>query len=114
MGKISTNGVIEANNMFISNKQVLHTGNWSSYCAAASHTHNQFTTQLISFSNYGVTGSIGPLNSGWFHFNSSVPFYFDTSVFVNGPLAIYNANSRGCGSTFPSDPSTGQIFFKIS
>lgn len=43
MGNISTNGTISATNLFANGNQVLHTGNWSNYCASASHNHTSLT-----------------------------------------------------------------------
>lgn len=192
LGNISTNGTIRADNMLVSNYQVIHAGNWPSYCAAAGHSHsylplvggrltgnltiqhtpttagitdqnlylsgsyardgnitgapgigfyedgcgwgilkhnnNVFKFMSYDLSKYtiikagwldleqnGVTCQIGPLNSSYVHFtnNTGVPFYFQHSIMVNGALCIYNANSKGCGSSFPSNPTTGQIFFKF-
>lgn len=92
-------------------QKILTSNNYSQYALSLS---GGTMSGIINFNIHGVTGSIGPLNSGWFHFQSTVPFYFNSGVFVNGPLAIYNANSGGCGSTLPSNPSIGQIFFKFS
>lgn len=39
--------------MFINNNQVLHSGNWSSYCAAASHSHS-----YLPLSGGTATGTI--------------------------------------------------------
>lgn len=92
-------------------QRLLTSNNYSQYALSLS---GGTMTGAINFSIHGVTGSIGPANSGWFHFYSDVSFYFDNNVFVKGALAIYNANSKGCGNTFPSNPSNGQIFFKFS
>lgn len=69
----------------------------------------------LNINTHGNTMTIGSLNSEWCHFQSSadIPFYFNRRVFVDGCLGIYQMNSQGCGSSFPSSPSTGQIFFKI-
>lgn len=52
MGNISTNGIISASNLFANGNQVLHTGNWSSYCAPINHTHTYLT-----WSNEGRSAS---------------------------------------------------------
>lgn len=192
MGNISTNGTISATNIFANGNQVLHAGNWSSYCAAASHSHNYLplsggslsgrlkisyipTSAIMSDQNIylegswardgnitgapgigfyedgcgwgnlkcnwnvfkfmahdlsaylpvkcsqlqleanGVTCQIGSLNDSFVHFisNNGCAFYFNHTIQVAGALCLYNANSNGCGSTFPSNPVTGQIFFKF-
>jgi len=56
-------------------KKILHEGNWSSYCAAASHTHNYMASNPTSI-ELNSTGSL----SGYggfidFHFNGSTEDY---------------------------------------
>lgn len=75
-------------------------------------------TGLLTFNLNNMNVTIGQQNSGHFHFilNSGSQFssfYFNRNVMVDGALGIYNMNSRGCGSSFPSNPNKGQIFFKI-
>lgn len=41
LGNLSTNGIIKATNILVNGNQVLHSGNWSQYCAAASHEHEE-------------------------------------------------------------------------
>lgn len=69
----------------------------------------------LNINTHGNTMTIGSLNNAWCHFQSSadIPFYFNRRVFVDGCLGIYEMNSQGCGSSFPSSPIRGQIFFKI-
>lgn len=72
-------------------------------------------TGLLNITTNGITTTIGAQNNGHVHIYSSsaVPFVFNQSVAVMGYLSIYDMNSKGCGSSFPSSPSKGQIFFKI-
>ena len=74
---------------------------------------NLYGNVIVNTYNNALT--IGSLNEGWCHFQSSAnrPFYFNRTTFVDGALGIYGMNSQGVGSSFPSSPERGQIFFKI-
>lgn len=59
--------------------------------------------------------AIGSQNKLYCHFQNSanIPFYFNNKVLVDGALGIYDMNSNGVGTSFPSSPAIGQIFFKL-
>lgn len=92
--------------------ELVTTYNYSWWCVPLS---GGTMTGNLSINTHGNILTIGSLNESWCHFESSAvrPFYFNRTTFVDGAIGIYQMNSQGCGSSFPSSPSTGQIFFKI-
>ena len=71
-------------------------------------------TGRLKIQTNGITLDIGAQNQSWVHiYNGAVPFIFDQPIWTIGCFGIYQMNSKGCGSSFPSSPTTGQIFFKI-
>lgn len=71
-------------------------------------------TGRLKIQTNGITLDIGAQNQSWVHiYNGAVPFIFDQPVWTIGCFGIYQCNSKGCGSSFPSNPSLGQIFYKI-
>lgn len=92
--------------------RILTENNYSWWCVPLS---GGTMTGNLNINTYNNTLTIGSLNEGWCHFQSSAdrPFYFNRTTFVDGALGIYEMNSQGVGSSFPSNPSRGQIFFKI-
>jgi len=61
--------------------------------------------------NNGVSLTIGPENSAWSHFESSAPFYFSTSIAVDGTLYPYsNGNSLGVSGNRWNLVATGGNF----
>lgn len=89
--------------------------------AAASHTHSYLPlsggnlTGLLTISLNGNTTTIGSQNSSWCHIYNSADarFIFNKDVVTIGAFAIYQCDSKGCGSSFPGSPILGQIFYKI-
>lgn len=102
-------------------KKILDSSNWSSYCAPASHSHSYLPlsggnlTGLLTISLNGNTTTIGSQNSSWCHIYNSADarFIFNKDVVTIGAFAIYQCDSKGCGSSFPGSPILGQIFYKI-
>lgn len=92
MGNISTNGIIKANNMFINNNQVLHTGNWSSYCAPVNHSHN-FITKLgegydATKRSYDYTVALA--TGGWNSDDDGYKYTWGTTLDVSGYSTWYH------------------------
>lgn len=102
-------------------KKILDSSNYTSYCAPASHTHSYLPLSggtisgLLNISANGNTTTIGSQNSSWCHIynNTDARFIFNKDVVTIGAFAIYQCDSRGCGSSFPGSPILGQIFYKI-
>ena len=80
---------------------------------ANSHIHAN-GGYLYSTAN-GNTITIGSQNSTWCHiYNSNTsPFIFNEKVFTFKAFCIYEMGSEGVGTSFPSSPHKGQIFFKL-
>lgn len=91
--------------------ELLTESNYSQWCLPLS---GGTMTGRLKIQTNGITLDIGAQNQSWVHiYNGAVPFIFDQPIWTMGCFGIYQCNSQGCGSSFPSNPSLGQIFFKI-
>lgn len=87
-------------------RTLLDSYNYTSYCATAGHTHSYLPlsggtlTGLLYFNQYSLgTTYIGHANSSWMHFESPTPFYFSTSMHVNGDVVPYSNGGGNLGGS---------------